>query len=127
MRWKRVHSLMTKKSDGSTEAIFTWLEKTDSLTVWEEYVADNYKKEEDAKAKERYDFERRARDSFRKLMREQYEMGHLKYNSTWPEVVKRVSDDARYNACTGAACNSGTGSTPKELFIDLKFEIRAEF
>lgn len=120
MRWRKV-----EKELSENEA-YQWLDKIDALNVWEEYVADEHEKEQERKDQEKRAFERRARDGFRQLLQELLEQGRITYTTLWPDVVKRIHEEVRYQAAVGAASGS-VGSTPKELFLDMKQDLYGEF
>merc|ERR1719409_1598902 len=120
MRWQKVKKLM------EDDPTFKWLDKVDSIQVWEDFVAEEADKEADRKERDKRTFERRSRDAFRKLLQEEKDAGQITMTTLWPHVVKRIHEDARYQAAIGAASGS-SGSTPKELFLDLKQELQDEF
>ncbi|KAH7280786.1 hypothetical protein KP509_36G014500 [Ceratopteris richardii] len=94
------------------------LSKTDRLEVFQEYISDLQKAEEEEikimKEQQRRK-ERKNRDDFRKLMEEHRNSGFLHAHVPWRDYILMVKDHPAYIA----VCSNTSGTTPKELFEDV--------
>jgi len=101
---------------------FKWLSKLEALTSWEEWVADESKKQLEDKRQTKFRRERLNRDAFRDLLATMSFDGKITASNTWREVAKRVVDDERYLKMVGQ-----TGSTPHDLFDDFLDELAEKY
>ncbi|KAK7291040.1 hypothetical protein RIF29_05900 [Crotalaria pallida] len=103
------------------------LEKLDRLLVFQDYIRDLEKEEEEKKRiqKERVlRGERKNRDAFRKLLEEHVAAGILTAKTQWREYCLKVRDLPQYQA---VASNSPGSSTPKELFEEVAEELENQY
>nr|DAD48228.1 TPA_asm: hypothetical protein HUJ06_018165 [Nelumbo nucifera] len=102
------------------------LEKIDRLEIFQEYVRDLEKEEEEQKKihKEQLRWaERKNREEFRKLLEEHVAAGTLIAKIHWRDYCMKVKDLPAYLA---VASNS-SGSTPKDLFEDVAEELEKQY
>ncbi|KAG0497796.1 hypothetical protein HPP92_002487 [Vanilla planifolia] len=123
------------------------LEKIDRLEIFQEYIQDLEKEEEEQKKIQRvffsltcphvYDFrsltlvtagtirrqERKNRDAFRKLMEIDISAGILTAKTHWRDYCLKVKDSTPYLAVS----SNTSGSTPKDLFEDVAEELEKQF
>ncbi|KAL3538776.1 hypothetical protein ACH5RR_002142 [Cinchona calisaya] len=98
------------------------LEKIDRLEIFQEYIRDLEKEEEEQmklRMEEHRKAERKNRDEFRKLMEEHVAAGALTAKTLWRDYCIKVKD---LPACLAVSSNS-SGSTAKELFEDVREEL----
>ncbi|KAK7376991.1 hypothetical protein VNO80_02411 [Phaseolus coccineus] len=91
------------------------LEKIDRLLVFQDYIRDLEKEEEEQRRiqKDRVRRgERKNRDAFRKLLEEHVATGILTAKTQWREYCLKVRDLPQYQA----VASNTLGSTPKDLF-----------
>ncbi|KAK0576564.1 hypothetical protein LWI29_019706 [Acer saccharum] len=102
------------------------LEKIDRLIIFQDYIRD-LEKEEDEQKKIQKDqlrrTERKNRDAFRKLLEEHVADGTLTAKTHWRDYCMKVRDLSQYHA---VATNT-SGSTPKELFEDVCEELEKQY
>ncbi|KAM7520910.1 hypothetical protein LguiB_019872 [Lonicera macranthoides] len=102
------------------------LEKIDRLEVFQEYIRD-LEKEEDEQRKIKKEqmkrAERRNRDEFRKMMEEHVGAGTLTAKTHWRDYCLKVKDSASYQA----VASNTSGSTPKDLFEDVTEELETQY
>jgi len=117
-RWRDVQSTLRENET------FRWLSKLEALTSWEEWVAENEKKEIDSKSKAKFRHERKKRDAFRAVLKEHHEAGKLEYDSTWHAYLKAASitSEPAYLDMLGQP-----GSTPHDLFDDFIEELAEKY
>ncbi|WOK94974.1 pre-mRNA-processing protein 40A-like isoform X1 [Canna indica] len=102
------------------------LEKIDRLEIFQEYIHDLEKEEEEQRKLQKEQLrrkERKNRDEFRKLMEEHAAAGILTAKTHWRDYCIQVKDLAPYLA---VASNS-SGSTPKDLFEDVAEELQKQY
>lgn len=102
------------------------LEKIDRLEIFQEYIRDLEKDEEEQRKlrmEEIRKTERKNRDEFRKLMEGHIASGMLTSKSHWREYCMKVKELPAYLA---VASNS-TGATPKDLFEDVIEELEKQY
>ncbi|XP_061374258.1 pre-mRNA-processing protein 40A [Gastrolobium bilobum] len=102
------------------------LEKIDRLLVFQDYIRDLEKEEEELKRiqKERQRRgERKNRDAFRKLLEEHVADGILTAKTQWREYCLKVRDLPQYQA----VASNTSGSTPKDLFEDVTEELEKQY
>lgn len=102
------------------------LDTMDQLKIFQEYVGDLEKEEEEQKRiqkEEARKAERRNRDEFRKLMEGHVSDGTLIAKTLWREYHAKVKDSSAYIAVS----SNSSGSTPKELFEDVVEELKKQY
>ncbi|XP_074557223.1 pre-mRNA-processing protein 40A-like isoform X3 [Curcuma longa] len=102
------------------------LEKIDRLEIFQEYVRDLEKEEEEKKKIQKEQIrrsERKNRDEFRRLMEDHVASGVLTAKTQWRDYFAQVKDLAPYLA---VASNS-SGSTAKDLFEDVVEELEKQY
>ncbi|KAG0477800.1 hypothetical protein HPP92_012519 [Vanilla planifolia] len=102
------------------------LEKFDRLEIFQEYVQDLERDEEEQKKIQREQLrhqERKNRDAFRKLMEGDIASGILTAKTHWRDYCLKVKDSAPYLAVS----SNTSGSTPKDLFEDVAEELEKQF
>ncbi|CAN8258741.1 unnamed protein product [Cochlearia groenlandica] len=93
------------------------LEKIDQLEIFQEYLRDLEREEEERKKIQKEELkkaERKHRDEFRGLIDEHIATGELTAKTSWHDYIVKVTDLPVYSAI---ASNS-SGATPKDLFED---------
>ncbi|GAU14967.1 hypothetical protein TSUD_47620 [Trifolium subterraneum] len=101
------------------------LEKIDRLEIFQDYLRDLEKEEEEQKKIQKEELrkaERKNRDEFRKLMDEHIASGILTAKTHWRDYHSQVKDLPAYLA----VASNTSGSTPKELFEDLVEELEKQ-
>uniref|UniRef100_A0A0D9V1R2 Pre-mRNA-processing protein 40A n=1 Tax=Leersia perrieri TaxID=77586 RepID=A0A0D9V1R2_9ORYZ len=102
------------------------LEKIDRLEIFQEYIRDLEKEEEEQKRIQKEQVrrqERKNRDEFRKMLEEHVAEGMLTAKTRWRDYCAQVKDSHVYMA---VAANS-SGSMPKELFEDVMEELEKQY
>ncbi|XP_054786408.1 pre-mRNA-processing protein 40A-like isoform X2 [Prosopis cineraria] len=102
------------------------LEKIDRLEIFQDYLHDLEKEEEEQKKIHKEELrkaERRNRDEFRKLMEEDIAMGTLTAKTHWRDYYVKVKDLPAYVA----VASNTSGSTPKDLFEDVSEELEKQY
>ncbi|XP_074556481.1 pre-mRNA-processing protein 40A-like [Curcuma longa] len=102
------------------------LEKLDRLEIFQEYIHDLEKEEEEQRKIQKeqlWRVERKNRDEFRRLMEEHIAAGILTAKTHWRDYCAQVKESAPYLA---VASNS-SGSTPKDLFEDVFEELQKQY
>ncbi|PIA53570.1 hypothetical protein AQUCO_00900269v1 [Aquilegia coerulea] len=102
------------------------LEKIDRLKIFQEYLNDLEKEEEEQKKIEKEQLrraERNNRDEFRKLMEGHVAAGVLTAKTHWREYHEKVKDLPAYVA----ASSNTSGATPKVLFEDVAEELEKQY
>ncbi|KAL5706672.1 hypothetical protein ACHQM5_024810 [Ranunculus cassubicifolius] len=102
------------------------LEKIDRLEVFQDYIRDLEKEEEEQKKllKEKLRrTERKNRDDFRKLMEEDVGAGVLTAKTQWRDYCIKVKETEAYMA----VARNTSGSTPKDLFEDVVEELETQY
>ncbi|KAL7082566.1 hypothetical protein ACP275_14G107200 [Erythranthe tilingii] len=103
------------------------LEKIDRLEIFQEYIRDLEKEEEELRKlrmEEQRKAERKNRDEFRKLMEEHVANGALTANTHWRDYCMKVVKDAPAHL---AVCSNTTGSTAKDLFQDVVDDLEKQY
>ncbi|XP_047338831.1 pre-mRNA-processing protein 40A-like isoform X2 [Impatiens glandulifera] len=102
------------------------LEKIDRLDIFQEYIRD-LEKEEDEQIKIRMEelrrLERRNRDEFRMLMEEHVAAGILTPKTHWRDYFMKVKDLQEFQAVS----SNTSGSTAMELFEDVSEELQKQY
>ncbi|PON65555.1 WW domain containing protein [Parasponia andersonii] len=102
------------------------LEKLDRLLIFQDYIRDLEKEEEEQKKIQKEHLrrvERKNRDEFRKLMEEHIDAGTLTARTHWRDYCLKVKDLPQYQA----VASNTSGSTPKELFEDVIEELEKQY
>ncbi|KAL5780053.1 hypothetical protein ACOSQ2_010790 [Xanthoceras sorbifolium] len=102
------------------------LEKIDRLIIFQDYIRDLEKEEEEQKKIQKDQLrrtERKNRDEFRKLLEEHVADGTFTAKTHWRDYCLKVRDLPQYHA---VATNT-SGSTPKELFEDVSEELEKQY
>ncbi|XP_073223341.1 pre-mRNA-processing protein 40A isoform X2 [Cicer arietinum] len=102
------------------------LEKIDRLLVFQDYIRDLEKEEEEQKKiqKERLRRgERKNRDAFRKLLEEHVADGVLTAKTQWRDYCLKVKELPQYQA----VASNTSGSTPKDLFEDVFEDLEKQY
>ncbi|XP_020207674.1 pre-mRNA-processing protein 40A [Cajanus cajan] len=102
------------------------LEKIDRLEIFQDYLRDLEKEEEEQKKIQKEELrktERKNRDEFRKLMEEHIASGILTAKTHWRDYYTKVKDLHAYIA----VASNTSGSTPKDLFEDVAEELEKQY
>lgn len=102
------------------------LEKIDRLLVFQDYIRDLEKEEEEQKRLQKDRIrrgERKNRDAFRKLLEEHVATGVFTAKTQWREYCLKVRDLPQYQA----VASNTTGSTPKDLFEDVAEDLEKQY
>lgn len=102
------------------------LETIDRLKIFQEYVGDLEKEEEEQRRIQKEEVrksERRNRDEFRKLLDGHVADGTLTAKTKWFDYHAKVKDLPAYVAIS----SNTSGSTPKELFEDVVEELKKQY
>ncbi|KAL5139935.1 Pre-mRNA-processing protein 40B [Glycine soja] len=102
------------------------LEKIDRLEIFQDYLHDLEKEEEEQKKIQKEELrktERKNREEFRKLMEEHIASGILTAKTHWRDYYTKVKD---LHAYVAVASNT-SGSTPKDLFEDVAEELEKQY
>ncbi|VFQ63956.1 unnamed protein product [Cuscuta campestris] len=102
------------------------LEKIDRLEIFQEYIRDLEREEEEQRKlrmEELRKTERKNRDEFRKLMEEHVSEGALTARTHWRDYCVKVKDSLAYLAVS----SNTSGSTAKDLFEDVVEELEKQF
>lgn len=102
------------------------LEKIDRLLVFQDYVRELEKEEEELKKIQKDQLrrsERKNRDAFRKLLEEHVASGILTAKTHWREYCMKVKDLPQYQA----VASNTSGSTPKDLFEDVVEDLAQKY
>ncbi|CAH8328868.1 unnamed protein product [Eruca vesicaria subsp. sativa] len=102
------------------------LEKIDQLEIFQEYLRDLEREEEEKKKIQKEELkkaERKHRDEFRCLIDEHIATGELTAKTSWRDYLTKVKDLPVYLAI---ASNS-SGATPKDLFEDAVEDLKRKY
>uniref|UniRef100_A0A1D1XH56 Pre-mRNA-processing factor 40 A n=1 Tax=Anthurium amnicola TaxID=1678845 RepID=A0A1D1XH56_9ARAE len=102
------------------------LEKIDRLEIFQEYVRELEKQEEEQRKIHKEQLrrtERKNRDEFRKLMEEHIATGVLTAKTHWRDYCLKVKDSPPYVTVS----SNTSGSTPKDLFEDVAEELEKQY
>lgn len=102
------------------------LEKIDRLEIFQEYLRDLEKEEEEQiklRMEEARKAERRNRDEFRKLMDDHIAAGVLGVKTHWRDYCMKVKELPAYLAVS----SNTSGATPKDLFEDVAEELEKKY
>ncbi|KAI7731630.1 hypothetical protein M8C21_015716 [Ambrosia artemisiifolia] len=102
------------------------LEKIDRLEIFQEYIRD-LEKEEDEQRKIKKEHikrvERKNRDEFRKMLEEDVTSGTLTAKTQWRDYCQKVKESVAYQA----VASNTSGSTPRDLFEDVVEELDKKY
>ncbi|KAI3760721.1 hypothetical protein L1987_51120 [Smallanthus sonchifolius] len=102
------------------------LEKIDRLEIFQEYIRD-LEKEEDEQRKIKKEHikrvERKNRDEFRKMLEEHVTSGTLTAKTQWRDYCQKVKESVAYQA----VASNTSGSTPRDLFEDVVEELEKRY
>ncbi|KAI3504909.1 hypothetical protein L1887_26695 [Cichorium endivia] len=102
------------------------LEKIDRLEIFQEYIRDLEKEEDEQrklKKEEIKRMERKNRDDFSKMLEDDVASGILTAKTQWVDYFQKVKESVPYRA---VASNTG-GATPKDLFEDVSEELETKY
>ncbi|KAF4358419.1 hypothetical protein F8388_018283 [Cannabis sativa] len=102
------------------------LEKIDRLDVFQEYIRDLEKEEEEQRKIQKEELrkaERKNRDEFRKMMEDHVVDGTLTIKTHWRDYFMKVKDLPAYVAVS----SNTSGSTAKDLFEDSLEELQKQY
>ncbi|KAK4434333.1 Pre-processing protein 40A [Sesamum alatum] len=119
-QWRKVQDLL------EDDERCTRLDKLDRLEIFQDYIRDLEKEEDEQKKRQKDQLrrvERKNRDAFRKMMEEHIAAGTLTAKTHWRDYCQKVKDSEAYEA---VALNS-SGSTPKDLFEDVTEELERKY
>eukprot|EP00993_Chasmostoma_nieuportense_P004568 NODE_522_length_2118_cov_104.845304_g483_i0.p1 GENE.NODE_522_length_2118_cov_104.845304_g483_i0~~NODE_522_length_2118_cov_104.845304_g483_i0.p1 ORF type:complete len:693 (-),score=219.72 NODE_522_length_2118_cov_104.845304_g483_i0:39-1817(-) len=115
-QWRKVQELLDE------DPRYQVLDKMDRLVVFEDYIREMERLDEEEKIKEREDKkkqERKVRDDFRQVLRECYKEGQLTHKTKWKRLVEAV---LKSNPSYLAMEKQGN---PRDLFDDYMTELEA--
>ncbi|PRP74435.1 pre-mRNA-processing factor [Planoprotostelium fungivorum] len=119
--WRQV------KAEYETNAAYQALDKNDRLTVFQDYMRDLERDEENRKRAEQTNNRvrsRKNREAFRRLLLECYQDGRLGLHTKWKDFQESIKSDERYLHMVEP---TQTGSLPSELFGDFLDELEETF
>ncbi|KAG6699086.1 hypothetical protein I3842_08G052900 [Carya illinoinensis] len=102
------------------------LEKLDRLLIFQDYIRDLEKEEEEQKKIQKEQLkraERKNRDELRKLMEGHAAGGVLTAKTHWRDYCLKIKDLPQYQA----VASNVSGSTPKDLFEDVAEELEKQY
>lgn len=102
------------------------LEKMDRLEIFQEYLHDLEREEEEQRKLEKEELrkaERKNRDEFRKLMEGHVIAGTLTAKTHWRDYCMKVKELPAYMA----VASNTSGATPKDLFEDVAEELEKQY
>ncbi|KAG9451749.1 hypothetical protein H6P81_004653 [Aristolochia fimbriata] len=102
------------------------LEKIDRFEIFQEYIRDLEKEEEEHRKLQKEQLrraERKNRDEFRKLLEDHITSGIITAKTHWRDYCMKVKDLPAYEA----VASNTSGSTPKDLFEDVAEELEKQY
>ncbi|KAI4337080.1 hypothetical protein L6164_015535 [Bauhinia variegata] len=102
------------------------LEKLDRLLIFQDYIRDLEKEDEEKKRTKKEQLrrsERKNRDAFRKLLEEHIDTGILTAKTRWREYCLKVKDLPQYQAVV----SNTSGSTPRDLFEEVAEDLEKQY
>jgi len=118
-QWRKVQELL------QNEEAFNQLAKIDRLTVFEDYVKDLERKENEEKQLEKMQIrrqERKNRDAFRELLNEMAAKDLINLRTRWKNLFPIIKEDLHYLAVINQS-----GSTARDIFDDKIEELETQF
>ncbi|KAL8492170.1 hypothetical protein ACS0TY_023705 [Phlomoides rotata] len=119
-QWRKVQDLL------EDDERCTRLDKIDRLDIFQDYIRDLEKEEDEQKKRQKEQLrraERKNRDAFRKMMEEHIAAGILTAKTHWRDYCQKVKDSEAYEA----VASNTSGSTPKDLFEDVTEELEKKY
>ncbi|KAI3460132.1 hypothetical protein Pfo_016795 [Paulownia fortunei] len=119
-QWRKVQDLL------EDDERCTRLDKIDRLDIFQDYIRDLEKEEDEQKKRQKEQLrraERKNRDAFRKMMEEHIATGALNAKTHWRDYCQKVKDSEAYEA----VASNTSGSTPKDLFEDVAEELEKKY
>ncbi|GKV19786.1 hypothetical protein SLEP1_g30005 [Rubroshorea leprosula] len=119
-QWRKVQDLLESDERCSR------LEKLDRVEIFQEYIRDLEKEEEERRKIQKEELrkaERKNRDEFRKLMDGDVASGTLNAKTHWRDYCTMVKDLPAFMA----VASNTSGSTPKDLFEDVAEELQKQY
>eukprot|EP01103_Thecamoeba_quadrilineata_P010662 TRINITY_DN2360_c0_g1_i1.p1 TRINITY_DN2360_c0_g1~~TRINITY_DN2360_c0_g1_i1.p1 ORF type:complete len:696 (+),score=185.60 TRINITY_DN2360_c0_g1_i1:282-2090(+) len=107
------------------DSVFKALERMDRLTVFQEHIRHQERKEAEEKRVERDKLRRQCRknrDAFRALIAQKYSDGEFDFKSKWKDVLALVKENPAFQSVL-----QQPGSNPSELFMDFKEELDEQY
>ncbi|CAN4084814.1 unnamed protein product [Withania somnifera] len=119
-QWRKVQDLLEDDERCSR------LEKLDRLEIFQEYIRDLEKEDEEQRKLQKEQLrraDRKNRDAFRKMMEEHITAGTLTAKTSWRDYCQMVKESMAYQA----VASNTSGSTPKDLFEDVAEELEKQY
>ncbi|KAK7269940.1 hypothetical protein RIF29_22760 [Crotalaria pallida] len=119
-QWRKVQDRL------EADERYSRLEKFDCMEIFQDYLHDLEKEEEEQKRIQKEELrktERKNRDEFRKLMEEHISTGTFTAKTNWRDYHLKVKDLPAYQA----VASNTSGSTPKELFEDVAEDLEKQY
>ncbi|XVE93531.1 hypothetical protein REPUB_Repub01dG0202700 [Reevesia pubescens] len=119
-QWRKVQDRL------ETDERCSRLEKIDRLEIFQEYIRDLEKEEEEQRKIHKEELrkaERKNRDEFRKLMEGHVAAGTLTAKTHWRDYCMMVKDSPPFMA----VASNTSGTTPKDLFEDVAEELQKQY
>ncbi|CAN4084963.1 unnamed protein product [Withania somnifera] len=119
-QWRKVQDLLEDDERCSR------LEKLDRLEIFQEYIRNLEKEDEELRKLQKEQLrraERKNRDAFRKMMEEHITAGTLTAKTSWRDYCQMVKESMAYQA----VASNTSGSTPKDLFEDVAEELEKQY
>ncbi|KAL1564714.1 pre-mRNA-processing protein 40A-like [Salvia divinorum] len=119
-QWRKVQDLL------EDDERCTRLDKIDRLDIFQDYIRDLEREEEEQKKIQKEQLrrvERKNRDAFRVMLEEHIAAGIITAKTSWRDYCQKVKDSEAYEA----VASNTTGSTPKDLFEDLTEELEKKY
>ncbi|KAL6504305.1 hypothetical protein OROGR_026228 [Orobanche gracilis] len=104
----------------------TRLDKIDRLDIFQDYIRDLEKEEDEQKRRQKEQLrraERENRDALRNMMEEHIADGTLTAKTHWRDYYHKVKDSEAYES----VASNISGSTPKDLFEDIVEELEKKY
>ncbi|XP_039038776.1 pre-mRNA-processing protein 40A-like [Hibiscus syriacus] len=119
-QWRKVQDRL------ETDVRCSRLDKIDRLEIFQEYIRDLEKEEEEQRRIQKEELrktERKNRDEFRKLMEEHVAAATLTAKTHWRDYCMMVKDSPPFLA----VASNTSGPTPKDLFEDVAEELQKQY
>ncbi|KAF2076044.1 hypothetical protein CYY_002658 [Polysphondylium violaceum] len=119
-QWRRI------RDQFENDPLFQELDKFDFLSVFENYIRDLEKKQDDQRRQQRDKLKKEARkdrDQFRAFLAEKFNSGELHALTRWKEFKNKFQTTPIFNSLS----NRTIGSTPLELFCDFKEDLEVKY
>ncbi|KAK8564242.1 hypothetical protein V6N12_036370 [Hibiscus sabdariffa] len=119
-QWRKVQDRL------ETDVRCSRLDKIDRLEIFQEYIRNLEKEEEEQRRIQKEELrktERKNRDDFRKLMEEHVAAATLTAKTHWRDYCMMVKDSPPFLA----VASNTSGPTPKDLFEDVAEELQKQY